>query len=58
MSALTGDLTWGDIARWESFEDEPEGWDEPCEGGCGELLRDCTCDDEPGFCQTCGREFT
>jgi hypothetical protein len=53
MSALNGDLTWGDIARWESFEPEGE-----CEG-CGKAFSDCTCPEynEPEFCPHCHQEM-
>ena len=49
MSALNGDLTWGDIARWES---EPPEDMQPCPD-CGEL-EDCRCYDEPEPCPRCG----
>jgi hypothetical protein len=52
VSALSGDLTWGDIARWESFDDGPV---DPCPD-CGEL-ENCHCYDEPPFCPHCHQEM-
>jgi hypothetical protein len=58
MSALNGDLTWGDIARWES--EPPPEWDDPeamCED-CGEHVSECVCDDEGDECPGCGYAYS